>query len=111
MDSDEMRVSLTALEALLDRRVIELADEVAHYPTPIARCDEQLPELIERRGAYLERLRSVRAINRPDDANRDAPAVESVDQLLRGYGRPEDGEERILVSSIEAIARRMRESR
>jgi len=94
---------LMALEALLDRRVTELNDEVAHYPTPIARCDDQLPHLLEQRGEYVRRLRSVRATSRPDDTSRAAPSVESIAQLLDRYGRPDDGEERDLVASIEAI--------
>jgi len=43
---------------LLERRLAELSDEVRNYPTPIARCDEQLPALLEERAqvrAALER--------------------------------------------------------
>lgn len=41
----------------LQRRLDELIDEVRRYPTPIARCDEQLPALLEQRAAVLEQLR------------------------------------------------------
>ena len=37
----------------LDTRIAELSDEIRRYPTPIARCDEQLTELLERRARLL----------------------------------------------------------
>ena len=37
----------------LDAKIARLSDEIRHYPTPIARCDEQLTGLIERRAALL----------------------------------------------------------
>lgn len=43
----------------LERRLAELSDEVHRYPTPIARCDEQLSALLEERArvlAAIERL-------------------------------------------------------
>jgi chromosome segregation ATPase len=42
----------------LERRLAELSDEIRHYPTPIARCDEQLAELLERRSRVLAELRA-----------------------------------------------------
>lgn len=39
-----------ALRAHLAARCRELDDEVAHYPTPISRCDVQLTKLLEQRG-------------------------------------------------------------
>ena len=33
----------------LDEEIAELSDEIRRYPTPIARCDEQLTALLERR--------------------------------------------------------------
>jgi chorismate mutase len=40
----------------LERRLAELSSEVRHYPTPIARCDEQLAALLEERTRVLEEL-------------------------------------------------------
>jgi hypothetical protein len=40
----------------LNRRIAELSHEIRAYPTPIARCDEQLPALIEERARLLARL-------------------------------------------------------
>ena len=37
----------------LDAKIAELSDEIRRYPTPIARCDEQLSELLERRARLL----------------------------------------------------------
>jgi len=39
------------------RRIEELSAEIRNYPTPIARCDEQLTGLIEERSRLLHELR------------------------------------------------------
>jgi hypothetical protein len=41
----------------LEQRLAELSDEIRRYPTPIARCDEQLADLLERRARVLAALR------------------------------------------------------
>jgi len=41
----------------LQRLLAELSDEIRRYPTPIARCDEQLTGLLEQRAEILERIR------------------------------------------------------
>jgi hypothetical protein len=38
------------------RRIDELSAEIRNYPTPIARCDEQLTALIEERSLLLNEL-------------------------------------------------------
>ena len=45
----------------LERRLAELSDEIRHYPTPIARCDDQLLDLLERRSHALAKLRELDA--------------------------------------------------
>lgn len=40
----------------LERKLEELCAQVRGYPTPIARCDEQLTALIEERTRVLEEL-------------------------------------------------------
>jgi len=40
----------------LARRIQDLSDEIRNYPTPIARCDEQLTALIEERSLLLNEL-------------------------------------------------------
>jgi hypothetical protein len=37
----------------LEQRIAELSDEIRRYPTPIARCDEQLSALLEQRAKLL----------------------------------------------------------
>ena len=41
----------------LERKFEELCAQVREYPTPIARCDEQLAALIEERTRVLEELK------------------------------------------------------
>ena len=43
----------------LERRFAELSEEIRHYPTPIARCDEQLLDLLERRSRVIAELREI----------------------------------------------------
>jgi hypothetical protein len=37
----------------LEKRIAELSQEIRNYPTPIARCDEQLAALIEQRARMI----------------------------------------------------------
>jgi chromosome segregation ATPase len=45
----------------LEQRLAELSDEIRHYPAPIARCDEQLADLLERRSQVLAKLQELDA--------------------------------------------------
>ena len=40
----------------LARRIDQLSEEIRNYPTPIARCDEQLTALIEERSRLMNAL-------------------------------------------------------
>jgi hypothetical protein len=42
--------------AELQREIARLSEEIRHYPTPIARCDEQLTALIDARSRLLALL-------------------------------------------------------
>jgi hypothetical protein len=44
------------MSAGLQRKIDQLSDEIRHYPTPIARCDEQLTALIEERAHLLQEI-------------------------------------------------------
>jgi len=44
------------MKADLERRIAGLNAEIRHYPTPIARCDEQLTALLEERSRLLNLL-------------------------------------------------------
>jgi len=48
------------------QRINELSEEIRNYPTPIARCDEQLTGLIE------ERSRLLRELNKPSGCTPEA---------------------------------------
>ncbi len=47
----------------LDADIAKLSDEIRRYPTPIARCDEQLTELLERRARLLAEAARLAARN------------------------------------------------
>ncbi|MDH4326458.1 MAG: hypothetical protein OEW90_20155 [Betaproteobacteria bacterium] len=42
----------------LRRRIDALSQEIRDYPTPIARCDEQLTQLLEERARLMAQLAS-----------------------------------------------------
>jgi chorismate mutase len=44
------------MSADLERRIAALSAEIRHYPTPIARCDEQLTQLLEERARLMAEL-------------------------------------------------------
>jgi hypothetical protein len=44
------------MSRFLEQRIAQLSDEIRRYPTPIARCDEQLTALIEQRAKLLLEL-------------------------------------------------------
>src|SRR5262252_2476349 len=57
--TDSVGEAWDALLGHLETRFRQCCDELRHYPTPIARCDDQLPKLIEQRDharAELERM-------------------------------------------------------
>ena len=43
----------------LEKKISAISAEIRHYPTPIARCDLQLPALIEERARLMARLESL----------------------------------------------------
>lgn len=59
------------LKDCLERQCAALSKEVREYPTPIARCDDQLPLLIERRTRAFDALRRL-LDGAPPDAGRRA---------------------------------------
>ena len=40
----------------LQKRLAELSEEIRNYPTPIARCDEQLTGLLEERSKIIKTM-------------------------------------------------------
>ncbi len=55
--ADDVDDAWAALRECLETRSREWHDELRTYPTPIARCDEQLTRVIEERDAAFRRLR------------------------------------------------------
>jgi len=51
-----------ALRTYLERQVELLNEEVRNYPTPIARCDDQLTGLLEQRASALAQLERLRVL-------------------------------------------------
>jgi hypothetical protein len=82
------------LQRHLERRVARLNEEISHYPTPIARCDQHLAALLEQRTALFERLRRMDEIGgafREAIAFLDSPAdaVDETEEALRNRLRGE----------------------
>jgi len=44
------------MSAWIEKRIAELSEEIRRYPGPIARCDEQLPALLEERARLVSQL-------------------------------------------------------
>ncbi len=67
--TDEIHETLAArwgaLRDALACHASSLCDEVARYPTPIARCDAQLPALIDDRRRAIAMLQRAEAIGPP----------------------------------------------
>lgn len=76
------------LQRHLERRVARLNEEISHYPTPIARCDQHLAALLEQRTALFERVRRMDEMGgafRAAIAFLDSPAdgVDETEEALR----------------------------
>jgi len=100
----DVRVALAALEAVLARRAAALIDEVAHYPTPIARCDEQLTKLIEQRTQAIAQLRAVRDLAAAAAYAAPREWLERVGRWLEGYASTDDADEAASVAHARSVA-------
>ena len=69
--------SLATLEGRLRERATALAQEVRAYPTPIARCDEQLTGLLERRSRLFRALAALERFTQSAGAATALAALES----------------------------------
>ena len=45
---------MSGLDASQEKRIEDLSAEIRSYPTPIARCDEQLAALLEERARLIQ---------------------------------------------------------
>jgi hypothetical protein len=107
----DVRAALAALEAVLARRAAALMDEVARYPTPIARCDEQLTKLIEQRTQAVAQLRAVRDLAAAAAHTAPHEWVERVGRWLEGYASADDADEAASVAHARSVASAAAEAR
>ncbi len=80
------------LERYLERRSRELNAEVRGYPRPIARCDDQLPKLLEQRARANEQLQLARAADAAAPNIWSDPWLEARRQVLASPMVIEDDE-------------------
>jgi hypothetical protein len=84
----------------LETRFRELCEELRGYPTPIARCDDQLPKLIEQRDhtrAELERMTTVAG-------TAAAVTADAAQRFLAAAATTDDDAETMLRSRLKAAA-------
>jgi hypothetical protein len=75
----------TELRGLLERRSIELNAEVHSYPSPIARCDDQLPKLLEQRARVVRLLKAADELGGgPGAASVESDWLERLQGFLSG---------------------------
>ena len=89
------------LGAHLQARFRQLNLEMRHYPTPIARCDDQLPKLIEQRDharAELTRMRSVDA----DSSGSGTPPIQALVRFVEAAPPTDDETELALRARLRA---------
>lgn len=83
------------LRAHLQARATELSAEVRHYPGPIARCDDQLPKLLEQRTHAYALLRAL-----DEAAPAGIPSAAALREVLLAGGRTDDDTEAALRSAL-----------
>lgn len=79
----------------------QLNSEVRHYPTPIARCDAQLPKLLEQRDHARTELERMRAIDACSGTSA-APTVREIERFLDAAPPADDETELALRARLEA---------
>jgi hypothetical protein len=103
-DDPALRDALAALESMLARRTATLMDEVAHYPTPIARCDEQLTKLIEQRTQAVSQLRAVRELSAAAQTTASRDWLARVSSWLDDYPSTDDADEAASIAHLRSAA-------
>src|SRR5215470_5708381 len=99
--ADEVEDAWVELRCCLESRSLELHDELRTYPTPIARCDEQLTRLIEQRDAAFRRSRLAADL----DASRASIAGEEWMARLRRFALSVDADdEAVLAARARLVA-------
>ena len=89
-----------ALRRHLEARFRQCCDELRHYPSPIAHCDDQLPKLIEQRDharAELERMTAIATMA-------TGPTANAAQHFLAAATPTDDDTEMMLRSRVKAAA-------
>jgi hypothetical protein len=105
--SDSVAAICASLEARLRGRVSELAHAVRNYPTPIARCDDQLTGLLERRSRVLEARNQLQALGAGvggDSPEESAGALAALDACI-GALAPGDLDDAFAAECADSLAR------
>jgi hypothetical protein len=96
---DPVIVAWSELKNYLDRRSKELSEEVRNYPTPIARCDEQLTKLIEQRTYAINQLKLVIEAGPTQSSHADRRWLVALDEFLMSPQVVTDDEIEIAIRS------------
>ena len=89
-----------ALRRRLEERCRSLHEAVRAYPTPIARCDDQLPKAIEERDSAFRELRAADAL---DEARRRLSATEWRERLREFAGASRGYDDAALCAARERV--------
>jgi hypothetical protein len=87
---DPLAAAWTELRSYLERRSRELNEEVRNYPTPIARCDEQLTKLIEQRTRAINNLQRVVDAGTAQSGRADPRWAAALEALLADSAATDD---------------------
>jgi hypothetical protein len=111
--SDTLASTIAAwseLKSYLDHRSRELSEEVRHYPTPIAHCDEQLPKLIEQRTSAINQLKRLNEAYLAQSSPAGGRRLAALEEFLADpQAFPDDETETALRSRLRAALSRFRD--
>ncbi len=100
---DPVVAAWSELKNYLERRSKELSEEVRNYPTPIARCDEQLTKLIEQRAGAIDQLKLLLDAAPARSSQADGRGLAALETyLMRSRAFPDDELETALRSRLSA---------
>ena len=101
-ETNAIAASWATLRTHLEAKTRELNAEVHSYPTPIARCDDQLPKLLEQRGRAVAQLHLVEALGPMPTGHADADWRREVAAFL---GRPDAASDDDIETAVRARLR------
>jgi hypothetical protein len=99
IDLGPLIAAWSELKSYLERRSRELNEEVRNYPTPIARCDEQLTKLIEQRTRAISNLKLVIDVGPAQAGDADRRWLGALDAFIADPQASTDDETEIAIRS------------